>query len=93
MAAMSDLKPIGLKSMALLALKAEDALPANVNIIYNTHNLKIKELTHWFAKCFCNTVVHLLLALKEIMPTIGGFNGHRDLTSSTPVRLGNHCIY
>lgn len=46
MAAMADAKTIGLKSMVLLVVQAEDALQANANIIYKTHNLNIKELTH-----------------------------------------------
>lgn len=59
MATMADVKTRGLKSVALLVLKAEDALPENGNIIYKTHILKIKELTHWFANavtqwCICS---------------------------------------
>lgn len=82
MAAMADAKTIGLKSMVLLVVQAEDALQANVNIIYKTHNLNIKELTHWFAKGFCSIMVHLLLALKEIMPTMGDLMGTEILQAA-----------
>lgn len=93
MAAMADAKITGLKSMALLVVQAEDVLQANVNIIYKTHNLDIKELTHWFAKCFCNTMVHLLLALKEIMPMMGDLMGMEILQATLQCGRGNHCIY
>lgn len=65
MARMADAKTIGLKSMALLVVQAEDASQANVNIIYKTHNLNIKELTHWLAKCFCNTVMRCSWSLER----------------------------
>lgn len=93
MAKMADAKTIGLKSMALLVVQAEDALQANVNIIYKTQNLNIKELTHWLAKCFCNTVMRLLLVFREIIPTMGDLMGTEILFSELQWGMGNHCIY
>lgn len=93
MATVADVKTVRLKSMASLVVKAEDALLANANIIYKSRNLKIKELTHWFAKCFSNTVVHLLLPFKKIIPTMGDLIGTESLQAALRWGMGNHCSY